>query len=295
MLPNIGTIVFPELQYGSLIISAVTVGVMLASCFFPSKRPGIIGYLCLAAGSVGVLASALMVTILRPMQSAHYYYFLYGVYNSLIYIPLLVQLHLIARQQKREGKSRKYLRIGKCFIYLGYLWSIAVLAAGIALIILGIKSEEYMSPSLGRENPENNLKFLQMAQQATLFIYYSIWGFIAINLVLTTTFYNTFKIPSKRCALILFNLFTIIAMITSTVVTATLPKYGPGYFDNAKTIGFVSIFLIDLPNALAIIVWFFAHGGKPDRQQTVVPLDSEANTDNTSSIANVLPTQKHSL
>ncbi|CAO3637753.1 unnamed protein product [Mucor fragilis] len=271
MLPNIGIFKFPELQ------------------------PGIIGYLCLAASSVDVLVSALMMTIFRPMLSVFYCYFLYGVYNSLIYISLLVQLHVISRQQKRESKPRKYLRIGNCFIYLGYLWSIIVLAAGIAAIILGKKSEEYINPSLDMERSENDFKFFQMAQQATLFIYYSIWGFIGINLILTTIFYNTFKIPSKRCALILFNIFTIIVMITSTAVAYSLPDLGDGLYDYAKKVGFVSIFLIDLPNALAIVTWFFAYGGKLNRQQSVASLCSETNTDNTSSIANAPPTHKHSV
>ncbi|KAL9553338.1 hypothetical protein MBANPS3_003337 [Mucor bainieri] len=283
MLPNLGTIMFPEMQYGSLIISTVTTAIMLVSCLFPSKRPGIIGYLCLTAGVVGP-----------------YFYLFYGVYNILIYIPVLVLLHLTARQQKRESKSNRNLQIGVCFIYLGYLLSVAVLAGAIASVILDrLKIGNYWDPSMGTEGEEFPKILFDMAQKASLFTYYSIWGFIAINLVLTPIFYNSFKDTTyKRYSLILFNLLTIIAMIAGTILPYILrPDLGfddDAKFARPKAMAFVSIFLLDLPNALAIVTWFFAHGGKSDRPQ-IIPLHGEADADTTSSNTSIIPHQKHSV
>ncbi|KAL0137815.1 hypothetical protein V8B55DRAFT_1139055 [Mucor lusitanicus] len=293
MLPNVGTIMFPEMQYGPLIISAVTTAVMLVFCLVPSKRPGIIGYLCLAAGFVGIIASSLLLTTgPQRIDLVPYYYILYGVYNILIYIPVLVSFHLTARRQKRESKSNKLLQLGNCFIYLGYLWSVVVLAVGIAFLILRVKGQEYLNPNMSStRDEESDRKSYVMSAQAAIFAYYSIWGFIAINLVLTSVFYSTFKNTFKRYALILFNLLTIIAMITNAVIPALINQ-GRFGFEDSKIIGFIGIFLLDLPNALAIVIWFFVHGGKPDRQQSVL-LHGEADTDTTSSNANILPSDNH--
>ncbi|KAL9537568.1 hypothetical protein MBANPS3_011657 [Mucor bainieri] len=277
MIPNLALILFPKMQYGSLIVSAVTTAIMLVSCLFPSRRPGIIGYLCLAAGFVGILLSALLVAgMKRTIRLESYHTLFYGVYNILIYIPVLVLLHSSARQQKREIKSNRYLQAK-------------------------LENRDLLSVSTGDRALVQ--KSFRMAQEAMLFTYYSIWGFIAINLVLTPIFYKSLKNTSKRYSLILFNLLTIIAMITNTVLPFILGPmvayYSPTGIDNAglakaKTMAFIGIFLLDLPNALAIVTWFFAQGGKSDRPQ-MVPLRGEADADTNSSSVDILPTNKHSV
>lgn len=57
---------FPELQYGSLIISSVTTALMLVLCLRSPKTPRVVGCLGITVGFIGVIASALLVRYFWP-------------------------------------------------------------------------------------------------------------------------------------------------------------------------------------------------------------------------------------
>ncbi|EPB82162.1 hypothetical protein HMPREF1544_11085 [Mucor circinelloides 1006PhL] len=120
MLPNFDTVMFPEVQNGSLMISSVTTALMLALCLRSSRIPKIVGCLGLTAGFISIIASALLVSRSDRIGVEPYYYLFYILYYIVICLPVLVLLRFIARQQNQRGESGKSLRIGTGFIYVRY-------------------------------------------------------------------------------------------------------------------------------------------------------------------------------
>lgn len=260
MLPTFPTVMYPELQYGPLILSSVITLLMTTMCVHLPVKQGLIGYICLFSGVAGVITAGILFASSGRFLFEYAAYPFYGIYISFMFIPVLISFHRIAKQQKLKDNSKTSIRMGTALIYLGYIWSIVFFATTIAVTVIRSALGDDMDVA-------DYQKKTLMYAKATNFLFHSHWGFIAINLILTALFYKHFDNKSSRCTLICFNIFTIIPLITMAAYshidypTSDRPSI-------VKALGIAFIFLVDLPNSMAILAWFIINGHRVNTQKT---------------------------
>lgn len=260
MLPIFATVMYPELQYGPLILSGVISLLMTTMCLHSPVKQGLIGYICLFSGVAGVITAGTLFASSGSFLFESAAYPFYGIYISFMFIPVLISFHLIAKQQKLEDNNKTSIRMGTALIYLGYIWSTVFYATIIAVTVIQSALRN------GMDQTDYQKKTLIYAK-ATNFLFHSHWGFIAINLILTVLFYKHFDHKSSRRTLICFNIFTIIPLITMTVYSYI--DYPTSDRPNiVKALGIAYIFLVDLPNSMAILAWFIINGPRVNTQKT---------------------------
>lgn len=260
MLPIFATVIYPELQYGPLVLSAVISLLMTTMCLHSPVKPGLIGYLCLFSGVAGVITAGILFASSGRFLFENAVFPFYGIYISFMFIPVLISFHRIAKQQKLEDNNKTSIRMGTALVYLGYIWSAVFYATNIAVTVLQSALRNDM------DEIDYQKKALMYAK-ATNFLFYSHWGFIAINLILTVLFYKYFDHKSSRRTLICFNIFTIIPLITM-VVYSHVNYPTSDRLNVVKALGIAYIFLVDLPNSMVILAWFFINGHRVNTQKT---------------------------
>jgi hypothetical protein len=259
MLPTFGTLMYPELLYGPLILSAVISAPMAAICVYLPVKPGLIGYLCLFSGVAGVIAAAISLHSMGQFLFATVFYPFYGIYIVFMFIPMQISFHHIAKQQRLEENNKTSIQMGTGLVYLGYIWSVVFYAATIAFTVIQSDFKNDLDVT------DYEKKYL-MYVKASNFLFHSHWGFIAINFILTVIFYKHVDLKSSRLVLICFNIFTIIPIITMTVYSYI--NHPPLDQPNViKALGIAYIFLVDLPNSMAILAWFIFNGHKANVQK----------------------------
>lgn len=124
-----------------------------------------------------------------------------------------------------ESKSNKLV------VYVGYIWIVVIIAIAIAVLVILVGGKfGYSDPFFG----------------LGLFIKYSIWGFIAVTLLLY--FMNKKFLNSKtRSTMLAFIGLHVIAAISRTSV-------GYSHISNMYLIQGVKFFFVDLPMETAIIM-----------------------------------------
>lgn len=249
-------------SYASLVTSILT---LLISAFYVYKYRSTKASVIAGSASISVLASLISNAVLfsflkTPEVKVSVVFFLRGVYYAFAFYTIFYAFHCILRDANQNGKL---------LLYIGYMWMAVTMSISLASAILMGGNAYYYSD-----------RMMDDVYNITLFTVHSIWGFVAIALLLFFTNKERLNTKSVSTKLAFIGL-TMVAAIASTVTT---------YQSVSNVTEGVSFFLVDLTIKAAILIavfygptWIQANSIENDGVKTEIDGDLEANQESNSS------------
>ncbi|OAD00562.1 hypothetical protein MUCCIDRAFT_85967 [Mucor lusitanicus CBS 277.49] len=252
-------------SFGPLVYWVVFGAAMVYYCIkYPLYRNKI-SYICLLACVFGIVASIISILTTAWGGNIEYpaYFIFYGLYNTFAFLPPIAAFY--ARE-----KHMKQSNAGKYTTYLGFLWAAACILGSLATTIMAavIAHQGYL---------EDEGVFLRLSG-GLYFIILMNWGFIAVLLLLTLIYFKRLTQKYARGSFLIYVLLTTLSTLVFTIL-----GFAPLEFNTltVDALGYLSIFLVDLPLAVAVFIAFYmGRSWIGDNNQANLIIDDTHDTQN---------------
>ncbi|KAL9559094.1 hypothetical protein MBANPS3_000575 [Mucor bainieri] len=236
-----------------------------AMAYYCIKYPlyrNMISYICLLACAFGIVASIISVMVVawdvKAEESA--FFFFYGLYITFAFLPSVFAFYT---REKRTKQSNA----GKYTTYFGFLWAAACILGSLATTIMAAIITH--QSSLIEDGD-----LLVRLSGGLFFVILMNWGFVAVLLLLALIYV---KRLTQQYAQGSFLVYVVLHVLSALVFTLTGFAPNDVSFSTIDSLGYLDIFLVDLPIAIAVFIAFhMAHRWIGDNQGNSISNDTQS-------------------
>ncbi|KAK4521211.1 rim15, signal transduction response regulator [Mucor velutinosus] len=259
MWPSISALVNDHaMAFAPLIYWIVFGAAMVYYCIKHPVYRNRISYICLLASIFGIIASILSIlstTWGASIEQPAYFVF-HGLYITFAFLPFIVAFYTREKQTKQSNA-------GKYTAYLGLLWAAACILGGLATTI--------MASIIVHQGYFENEGLLIRLSGGLYFLILMTWGFIAVILLLTLIYFKRLTEKHARSSALTYVLLNLLSTLILTILGFAPLEFS---FFTLNALGYMSIFLVDLPNTIAVFVAFhMGHCWIGDNQRHLINND----------------------
>ncbi|GAN08272.1 hypothetical protein MAM1_0197c07780 [Mucor ambiguus] len=228
------------IAFGPLIYWVVFGGAMVYYCIkYPSYR-NMISYICLFASVFGIVASIISLLAAnwgRNIEQPAYFFF-YGLYITFGFLPPIVAFYTGEKRMKQSSA-------GKYATCLGFLWAVAC--------ILGSLTTTIMAAIIAHHGFFEDEELLLRLSGGLHFVILMNWGFIAVLLLLTLIYSKHLTQKHARSSFLVYVTLNVLSALVFTILAFAVLEF---HFFTIHVLGYLTIFLVDLPFAVAVFIAF---------------------------------------
>lgn len=219
-----------------VVLGAVTVYYCIK---YPLYR-NTISYICVLACIFGIVASILSIVVII-WESNHEqpaFFFFYGLYSTFAFLPPIVAFHTREKRMKQSNT-------GKYTAYFGFLWSAACILGSLATTIMAaiITNQAYWVSEGLFERLTGGLIFVLVMN----------WGFIAVILLFALVYSKHLTQRHARSSFLIYVMLNVLSVLVFTILAFAPLEFN---FFTIDTLGYLTIFLVDLPVVIGVFVAF---------------------------------------
>lgn len=199
-----------------------------------------ISYICLMASIFGIVASVFSILVVAWDQSTEQpaYYIFYGLYSTFAFLPPIVAFYTREKRMKQSNA-------GKYTTYFGFLWAAGCILGSLATTIMAA-----IVTNLGYSSSDG---LIERLTGGLIFVLVMNWGFIAVIILFVIFYVEHFTQKHALSSFLAYVLLNVLSVLLFTILA-----FAPLEFDffTIDTLGYLTIFLVDLPTTVSVFIAF---------------------------------------